>query len=197
VADQPLRLPDGPTHLPGGDLREFVDRETIVLQGTTTNRTPALEHIPLSEPGSFFWRGGAGLGWGVPAGIGVKLAAPEKRVFSLVGDGGYLFSNPASSVLAAKNADAPTLSVVYHNDGWEAVRRATRKQHGSGAAARQGVPEGDYGESIDLSRIATIADTHTRRVDALDEIEGALADAVAAVDDGRDAVLDVRLDVDR
>ncbi len=98
------------------------------------------------------------------------------------------------SVLAANNADAPTLSVIYHNDGWEAVRRATRKQHETGAAAAQGVPEGDYGETVDLLRIATISDAHTRRVDDLDSLHNALETAVAAVDGGQDAVLDVRLD---
>ncbi|MFA1610930.1 thiamine pyrophosphate-requiring protein [Halobellus rubicundus] len=175
-------------------IADYVDGDTVVLQGTTTNRVPALEHIPQSEPGTFFWRGGAGLGWAVPGGIGAKLADPETRVISLVGDGGYLFSNPAASVLAANNADAPTLSVIYHNDGWEAVRRATRKQHETGAAAAQGVPEGDYGETIDLSRIATISDAHARRVDDLDSLDDALDTAVAAVDGGQDAVLDVRLD---
>jgi len=175
-------------------ISDYVDEDTVILQGATTNRVPALKHIPLSEPGSFFWRGGAGLGWSVPGGIGAKLATPQKRVISILGDGGYLFSNPAASVLAANNADAPTLSVIYHNDGWEAVRRATRKQHTDGAAAAQGVPEGDYGDTIDLSRIATITDAHTRRIDSLDALDGALADAVSAVDGGEDAVLDVRLD---
>ncbi|QCC47863.1 thiamine pyrophosphate-requiring protein [Halobellus limi] len=177
-------------------IGDHVDEETVVLQGATTNRVPALEQIPLSEPGSFFWRGGAGLGWAVPAGIGAKLAAPDHRVISLLGDGGYLFSNPAASVLAADNANAPTLSVIYHNEGWEAVRRATRKQHETGAAAAQGVPEGDYGETVDLSRVATIGDAHARRVDDLDSLDEALSEAVAAVDGGQDAVLDVRLDVE-
>jgi len=177
-------------------ISEYVDEDTIVLQGATTNRVPALEQIPVSEPGSFFWRGGAGLGWAVPAGIGAKLAAPDHRVISILGDGGYLFSNPAASVLAANNAGAPTLSVVYHNEGWEAVRRATRKQHETGAAAAQGVPEGDYGETIDLSRIATISDAHARRVDGLGSLDEALSEAISAVDGGQDAVLDVRLDVD-
>ncbi|WP_433631099.1 thiamine pyrophosphate-requiring protein [Halomicrococcus sp. NG-SE-24] len=176
------------------EIGEYVDEDTIVMEGVVTNRRATLHQIPLSEPGSYFWRGGAGLGWAVPAGIGAKLASPESRVISLIGDGGYLFSNPASSVIAAENAAAPTLTVIYNNESWEAVREATRSQHGDGTSATHSVPEGSYGRSVDFSRIATMSDGYTRAVDDIAAVSEALSEAVDAVDNGTDAVLDVRLD---
>ncbi|KDE58756.1 acetolactate synthase catalytic subunit [Halostagnicola sp. A56] len=176
------------------EISEYVDKDTIIMEGVVTNRRATLHQIPLSEPGSYFWRGGAGLGWAVPAGIGAKLASPESRVISLIGDGGYLFSNPASSIIAAENATAPTLTVIYNNESWEAVREATRSQHGDGVSAMDGVPEGSYGRSVDFSRIATMSDGYTRAVDNIEVISEALNEAVDAVDNGTNAVLDVRLD---
>lgn len=176
------------------EISKYVDKDTIVMEGVVTNRRATLHQIPLSEPGSYFWRGGAGLGWAVPAGIGAKLASPESRVISLIGDGGYLFSNPASSVIAAENATAPTLTVIYNNESWEAVREATRNQHGDGASVTNGVPEGSYGRSVDFSRIATMSDGYTRAVDDIAAVPKALDEAIDAVDNGTDAVLDVRLD---
>ena len=35
-----------------------------------------------------------GLGWGVPAALGAKLAAPDRLVIAAVGDGSYMFANP-------------------------------------------------------------------------------------------------------
>ncbi|WP_010612235.1 thiamine pyrophosphate-requiring protein [Halococcus hamelinensis] len=176
------------------EIAEYVDENTTVMEGVVTNRSAALHQIPLSEPGSYFWRGGAGLGWSVPAGIGAKLAHPEKRVVSLIGDGGYLFSNPASSAIAATNADAATLSVVYDNESWEAVREATRSQHGDGVSVASGVPEGEYGRSVDLSRIASVTDAYTRVVGDISSLEETLPEAIETVDAGTSAVLDVRLD---
>ncbi|ELY60023.1 thiamine pyrophosphate-requiring protein [Natronococcus jeotgali] len=176
------------------EISKYVDEDTIVMEGVVTNRQATLHQIPLSEPGSYFWRGGAGLGWAVPAGIGAKLASPESRVISLIGDGGYLFSNPASSIITAENAIAPTLTVIYNNESWEAVREATRSQHGNGASAMDGVPEGSYGRSVDFSRIATMSDGYTRAIDDIGVVSEALNEAVDAVDNGTNAVLDVRLD---
>ncbi|RQH02610.1 thiamine pyrophosphate-requiring protein [Natrarchaeobius oligotrophus] len=176
------------------EISNHVDEETVVLQGALTNRPAALDQITLSEPGSYYWRGGAGLGWGVPAGIGVKLASPESRVISLIGDGGYLFSNPAASALAAENAGTATLTVVYNNESWESVRAATRSQHGSGTAVAQGVPEGRYGDAADLSCISEVTDTFSRRIEAFDSLEETVAEAIDAVDNGTNAVLDVRVE---
>jgi len=175
-------------------IGDFVDDDTIVMEGVVTNRPAALQQITLSEPGSYYWRGGAGLGWAVPAGIGAKMANPESRVISLIGDGGYLFSNPASSAIAAANANAPTLSVVYDNESWEAVRKATQNQHGDGVSVARGVPEGAYGRTVDLSQIASITDSYTHVVDDVETLDDVLPDAVAAVDAGTNAVLDVRVD---
>lgn len=175
-------------------ISAHVDEDTVVLQGALTSRPAALDQIRLSEPGSYFWRGGAGLGWEVPAGIGVSLAEPDKRVISLVGDGGYLFSSPAASALAAANADVATLTVVYNNESWESVRSATRGQHGDGQAVAQGVPEGNYGDATDLSQLAAVTDSYVAKVDEFDALEETLAEAVAAVDDGTNAVLDVRIE---
>src|SRR5262249_31373985 len=48
-------------------------------------------YLPALAPGMRFLtpRGMAGLGWGLPMALGAKLAAPERRVFCLVGDGGF------------------------------------------------------------------------------------------------------------
>ena len=55
----------------------------------------SLDHCAREKPGTFYGLSAAGgLGWGLGAAMGAKLAAPEKFVVATVGDGAYMFANP-------------------------------------------------------------------------------------------------------
>ncbi|WP_336022617.1 thiamine pyrophosphate-requiring protein [Halobellus salinisoli] len=175
-------------------ISSIVDDDTIVVEDAVTSRPAIMSQIRLSEPGSYFWKGGAGLGWAGGASVGAKLASPDSRVLSLVGDGSYLFANPSACALLAAEYGAPTLTVVYNNQGWNAVEGATRAQYPEGAAAADAVPESHIETRVDLSAPATLVDAHTRTVDDPDELPAALEEAAAAVDGGTPAVLDVAVE---
>src|SRR5690606_1524316 len=52
------------------------------------------EVLTFEQPGTFFSHSLAGgLGWGLPAALGAKLACPERLVIAAVGDGSYMFAN--------------------------------------------------------------------------------------------------------
>lgn len=172
----------------------LVDDSTIVVSEATTNSTNVLEYVPLDRPGSYFHSHGSGLGWGPGAALGVKLGRPDARVLNLVGDGSYLFGHPSASAWVGNAYDAPTLSIIYNNSGWNAVRRATLATHPSGSAASDGVPESKFDPTFDLSKPAEAVDTHTAVVSSPDELGATLTDAAAAVDAGTPSVVDVRIE---
>lgn len=165
-----------------------VDDRTTVVEDGVTSKGAILEQLRLSRPGCFHSKGGAGLGWTGGAAVGVALGRPDERVIALVGDGGYLFSHPTAAAWMAAAADAPTLTVVYDNQGWNAVANSTRAAHPDGAAAA-GVPESRFEPGMDLTAPAEAVDAMTRRVDDIEELEDALADGVAAVANNRPAVV--------
>jgi acetolactate synthase-1/2/3 large subunit len=175
-------------------LDAVVDAETVVVEDAVTSRPAIMSQLPLSTPGSYFWKGGAGLGWAGGAAVGVKLAHPDKRVLALVGDGSYLFSNPAACAVFAAEYDAPTLTVVYDNQGWNAVEGATTAQYPDGEAAAASVPESRVSTEMDLSAPAAVVDAHTQVVRDPNALPGALDAAVGAVDSGTPAVLDVKVE---
>lgn len=174
-------------------LNEFIQEDTIIVEDAVTSGNAILENLELSEPGSYFSKGGAGLGWAGGAAVGVKLANPDSRVFSLVGDGSYLFTNPTACAWLAAEHDAPTLTVVFDNQGWGAVKKATRAEHPAGLSVAAGVPESRFDTSLDLSAPASAVDAYTRVVRDQAQLRDALSDAVDAIDDGRPAVLDVKI----
>jgi acetolactate synthase-1/2/3 large subunit len=175
-------------------IESIVDEETVVVEDAVTSRPSILEQLQLSEPGSYFWKGGAGLGWAGGAAVGVKLARPDSRVLSLVGDGSYMFANPTACALFAAEYDAPTLTIVYDNQGWNAVKNATTTQYPDGVAADTAVPESRFETAMDLTAPANVVEAHTQVVREPGELPAALEAAAEAVDAGVPAVLDVKVE---
>ncbi|HXE46301.1 MAG TPA: 5-guanidino-2-oxopentanoate decarboxylase [Conexibacter sp.] len=82
---------------------------------------------PADEPGQFLYPTGyATLGYGLPAAIGAKLAAPERPVVVLVGDGGFMFT--ASELLTAAELGLSLPIVVANNRGFGEIRDQMRER---------------------------------------------------------------------
>jgi acetolactate synthase-1/2/3 large subunit len=61
------------------------------------------------------------LGYGLPAAIGAKLAAPRRPVVALVGDGGLQFTLP--ELASAVEAGTPIIVVLWNNRGYGEIKR--------------------------------------------------------------------------
>ena len=74
-----------------GDLARLLGPEDIVVSDASYASIWTTNYLAATKPGMRFLapRGLAGLGWGFPMALGAKLAAPERRVFCIVGDGGF------------------------------------------------------------------------------------------------------------
>lgn len=175
-------------------LADYIDDTTTIVNESTTNNPSILNVLSLDRPGSYFFSHGSGLGWAPGAGTGVKLARPDETVITLVGDGSYVFSNPTANAWIQGAYDAPSLTIVLNNSGWNAVRSSTVDVHPDGFAATEGIPESQFAPRMDLSHAAEVVDAHTASVTSLDAVESAIADGLDAVDDGTPAVLDIHLE---
>ena len=89
------------------------------------------------KPDTLFGLSIAGaLGWALPAALGAQLAARDQIVVAAVGDGSYTFANPVACHQMAAQLDLPVLTVVFDNQGWQAVRMATLAIYPQGDAAQ-------------------------------------------------------------
>ena len=85
------------------DTRAALPRNAFVTTDVGWNKNGVGQQFEATEPGSIITPGGfATMGFGAAAAIGVKLAAPERAVISLVGDGGF-GQNPALLATAAEH----------------------------------------------------------------------------------------------
>lgn len=148
------------------------------------------------EPGNYFGApSSGGLGWGLGAALGMKLAAPHGRVIALVGDGAYMFGNPTPAHFVSRANGAPILTVILNNSMWAAVRRATLAVYPDSATKSNRNAAFTYLEpSPDYEVIVAASGGYGERVDRTDQLAGAFQRALDAVDrQGRQAVLNINV----
>jgi len=176
-------------------VRKHVDDDTIALNEGITSYNVIFDHLRMSRPGSIFASGGSSLGWSGGAAIGAKLAAPEKTVIALTGDGSYMFSIPSTVHWMARQYQTPFLQVVYNNRGWRAPKFSTLAVHPDGHASRANDIGVAFDPPPDYSAIAAAAGgAFARKVERAEDVEDALDEAMHVVrNEKRAAVLDVWL----
>ena len=171
-------------------INQVLDTETIVVNEYDLVPT----QVDLTVPGSFFGPSpAAGLGWGIGAALGVKLAAPEKTVIATVGDGSYLFNVPTSCHFVSQAYNLPILVVVFNNQCWGAVRGAAASVHPEGWAVKTNhFPLSELSPTPAYEMICQANGGYGERVEEPDEVLPALKRALQAVkEEGRQAVLNV------
>jgi acetolactate synthase I/II/III large subunit len=193
AAEQPA--PDGtitPEYLVAC-VREAAGPEALVLNEAITNYQVVSEHLRASRPGSVLNSGGGSLGWAGGAAVGAKLAAPERTVVSLVGDGSYLFGVPSSAQWMARRYQAPTLTVIFDNQGWKAPVLSTLSVHPAGRVAAGGFAP-SFQPEADLPGVAAAAGgAYARTVTAADLLPVTLRRALDQVRNGQSAVISVHV----
>ena len=171
-------------------IGRVVDENTIVLNELGLS----LAHLTLRRPGSYFGLSPAGgLGWGLGAALGAKLAAPDKLVIASMGDGAYMFGNPTPAHYVSRAHDLPVLYIVSNNAGWGAVRAATRAMYPDGAAQqRNAMPLTALDPMPDFETVVAASGGYGERVEDPAALPDALDRAVRAVrEEGRQALLNV------
>ena len=152
------------------------------------------EHCTFDEPDLYFGSSSAsGLGWGAGAALGAKLARPDRQVIAVLGDGAYMFSNPAAVHHASSLHELPVLFVVMNNAMWGAVDRSTRAMYPDGRAARSNDPPFVQLKNLPaFERICEAAGGYGERVEDPAALPAALERALAVVaNEKRQALLNV------
>ena len=180
-------------------IAEAIDEDTILLNEAVTN-TPFVTHlIHRTRPGTLFSSGGTSLGWGLGAALGAKLAAPDKTVVTLVGDGSFIFGCPIPALWAADVYHAPFLSIIFNNQQYQAPKEALRRAYGKESfSEKTGTWVGmDIAPSPNYALIAQACYAYGQIVEDPSALKSALRKALNQVRRGRPAVLDVRIESPR
>lgn len=135
---------------------------------------------------------GGGLGSGVGMALGAKLGDRGRDVICCVGDGSFMFGNPAPGLLVAGALDIPIVILVANNGMWYAVEQSTLDVYPDGAAAGESVlPMTQFGGTPDYAAMAASCGAWGIRVDDPAKLEDALRQALEKTRAGTAAVIDM------
>jgi acetolactate synthase-1/2/3 large subunit len=171
-------------------IEQVKDDETILVNEYDLNLT----QVQLTVPGSYFAASPAsGLGWGTGAVLGIKLAAPEKTVIATLGEGAYMFGCPTAAHFVARASNLPVLFVIFNNQCWNAVKRATKGIYPNGWAAKTDYwPFTDLTPSPAYERMADVHGGYGELVEDPAEVLPALRRGLKAVrEEKRQAILNI------
>ncbi|MCH9761887.1 MAG: hypothetical protein K0U75_14735 [Actinomycetia bacterium] len=102
-------------------LGELMPARSVVVEEAPSYRTALRTHLPIAEPGGFFNGFSGGLGWGLPAAVGVAMADPEHRTVAVIGDGSMMYSIQA--LWTAAKYRVPLTVVVLNNAEYSAMKQ--------------------------------------------------------------------------
>ncbi len=181
----------GPVHPDelGATIAKVADANAIIVPENLTAKFGAFNFGHRDGEMMRVANTGNGLGWGIGAAAGAKLAVPDRQVICSIGDGSVMYS--AAGFWTQARYEIPVLTVVSNNRNYQTVRGAYYRY--GGKMAQQNEYTGMYLGDPDISfaELAKSQGVAGEKVNESSELEAALTRGVEATREGRPYVVDV------
>jgi 3D-(3,5/4)-trihydroxycyclohexane-1,2-dione acylhydrolase (decyclizing) len=128
------------------------------------------------------------MGYEIAGGLGVKLAAPDREVYVMVGDGSFLMM--AQEIVTAVQEGVKLTIVLVQNHGFASIGALSESVGSQRFGTRYRGRDGEL-LPVDLAAVAAGLGADARRVTTIEEFETALREAAASP---RTTVVEVQTD---
>ena len=153
-------------------IRDTLPDDGVFVDEITQVGYASILAMPVYQPRTFLTPNyQATLGWGLPTALGAKVAAPDRSVLSISGDGGFLFC--ATELATAVQHGINTVSVVFNDGAFGNVRRMQKELY-AGRTISSDLVNPDFVALADSFGALGV------RVQSADSLRDALTDAYAA-----------------
>lgn len=163
-------------------LGEALPREAVIADESISSNPQLKRYVTARSPVSYYTSAAGGLGYAMPAAVGLKLASPERPVVCVIGDGSAMYS--VQALWAAARYEVPVLFYVIDNSGYS-ILKGYRDALGA-----SGVPGLDL-PGVDLVRVAEGFGCVGENISDPDTLSGAIARALG---DGRPYLINIAVD---
>lgn len=101
-------------------LNDMAPRDAIYVNEATSTINTLWQRLRMTEQGSYYFAAAGGLGFGLPAAVGVQLAKPERRVIGIIGDGSANYG--IQGLWTAAQYNIPAIFIIMKNGTYGALR---------------------------------------------------------------------------
>ena len=108
-------------------VAKLMPRDAIIVEEAPAHRNAMHDYLPIRARGGFYTTASGGLGYALPAAVGIALAEAPRRVICLVGDGSAMYSIQA--LWTAAQHDLPVTIIVLNNRGYGALKAFSQMMH--------------------------------------------------------------------
>ncbi|HEV3226658.1 MAG TPA: thiamine pyrophosphate-binding protein [Acidimicrobiales bacterium] len=158
-------------------VRAMPPDATVVDEAITTGvYVRGFHHHPV--PGRYFFNRGGGLGWGMPAAVGVSLARDREPVLCVVGDGSAMYSPQALWTAAHENT--PVVFAVVNNGQYLILKNNLRGMAGESARTNRFVAMDIAEPPIDYLALARSMGVEATSLEKAHDVGEAVAAALAS-----------------
>lgn len=144
--------------------------QAVIVEEAPTARGPEHDTLPITRAGGFYTCASGGLGYSLPAAIGVALGQPD-RVIAILGDGSSMYTIQA--LFSARAEGANVSFIILNNSEYAALTGF------AGEFGMNHVPGCDL-TGLDFVKLAEAQGVSARVVTSVDQIDEALQSSFAA-----------------
>lgn len=161
-----------------GELEECLPDDTIIATSSGNTQAQLFQEYRFTRGQRHLTTGGfSTMGWTLPAAMGAKLAAPEKTVIALLGDGDFMMTMQELSTMAQYGI--PVVAVVANNRCWMAIRDLQQGMLGEKCVFGNDFERNGEPYSPDFAAIAKNFGIHGERISERGSVKDAIARALA------------------
>lgn len=174
------------------ELSRVLPSDAVVVADTGHAGMWTAQMLDLREEGQGYLRAAGSLGWAFPAGIGAKMAAPDRPVVVFTGDGGFWYH--IAELETAVRWQTGVVVVVNNNNSLNQEIGPLKSVYGEVLTGRHG----DLWKftHVDFGELAETMGAKGRRVTQPEELHGALSDALEEADALRvPVIVDVQTEI--
>lgn len=171
------------------ELRDAIKPGTIVVDDCWSSSGTLRRILDLAEPRSFHRvRRGGSIGWGLPGAVGAKLAAPDRPVIAVSGDGSAMWS--IQTLWTAAHYNIPVTFIITANATYRQVK-LTRRMRLGGKLTEKHVGMDLDDPIIDFCKLSEAMGVHGDRVERPDDLGKTLK---AAFDSNEPRLIEVKVE---
>src|SRR6185437_15278948 len=149
-------------------IGQALPAEAIVVDETLSSGAGLRQLLKSDDPKSFFGLRGGGIGWGLPAAIGIKLAHPHRPVVALIGDGSAMYT--CQALWTAAHERVAVIWVILNNASYRILKQRTDALRGLAAQTGRFVAMDLDDPPIDFVGLARSLGVAAERAATIDEV---------------------------